>query len=608
MDFIKRITSEFFYLDLRSLALLRVCTGFLIIADLIDRGRDITAFYTDFGFLPRSHMLENFPGSWSISLHNLTGSYEGQLLLFFIAGIFALMLIVGYRTTLATVVSWLMLVSLDSRNYLVVFGADQVFRLILFWGMFLPWHARFSIDAALSKKVILPVKFASAATFAYIVQVIIIYLFSVIHKSGPAWRTEGTAVYFSLALHSFRTPFFGEMLFNLPFLHKPLTFAVFIQEAIGPFLIFIPYRKDFFRFIIVLSFILLHSGLGLGLRLGIFSWACIILWIALLPWGFWNLTLRFLKNHKRTNLTIYYDNSCGFCYKAVKILKTLFLLPQTSISGTENDPKMTKEMHTHNSWVVIDNTKKHHYKYDGFLAIASASPLLSIFSPIASLPLIKKFGEFIYKKVSSHRKSFCSIDTRERSFNSKLSYKIWSINLLVIFFLVYVLIWNLNTLSPFKNSMPEKLRPLGIVLGINQKWALFAPEPSKRSGWFVIAARLKNGSYYDIYNNTSSITFDKPIDVTSTYRSARWQRFLINITTQRNYKYATYYIQYLCRDWNKNHSEEKQAEEISIGYIYQDTELNYSYNSGRSVIAREVCSNPESDQDINLNNSDIILD
>src|SRR3989344_4253775 len=595
MQFLNKIFSSFFYLDLRSLALLRVCIGGLLIADLIDRGRDITAFYTDAGFLPRPSALSTFPGSWSISLHNLTGQYEGQLILFFIAGLFAVMLTIGYRTTLASIISWILLVSLDSRNFLVVFGADQVFRLVVFWGMFLPWHARFSVDAALSKKVLLPTKFTSTATMAYIIQIVLIYLFSVLHKTGSTWRIEGTAVYYSLALHSFRTPFFGETLFHLPFLLRPLTFAVFLMEALGPLLLFIPFRKNLFRFMAVFSFVLLHAGLGLSLRLGIFPWVCIIAWLALLPTGFWDIILKFLKRFNKTSLTIYYDHTCGFCYKAVRILKNFFLLPHTLMFGADSHPEIAEEMHKHNSWIIIDNAKKHHYKYDGFLALASASPILSVFAPIFSLPLIRHFGNLLYKVISSHRRNFCSIDTQEKVFNPKLSYRFWGLNLLAVFFITYIIFWNINTLSQYKNSMPEQLRPLGIVLGINQKWALFAPDPSILGGWFVIAARLKDGTYYDVYNNRPTISFDMPPQVTETYRSARWQRFLVNITAERNRKFATSYSRYVCQEWNKNHPASQQAEEIAIAYIFEKTKLNYIYEPGKSLIERQLCFDPKID-------------
>jgi hypothetical protein len=64
-DFLERA----YGLDLRSLALFRICLGALIVGDLIRRARDLRAFYTDFGVLPRAVLLEQFAGRWVISVH-----------------------------------------------------------------------------------------------------------------------------------------------------------------------------------------------------------------------------------------------------------------------------------------------------------------------------------------------------------------------------------------------------------------------------------------------------------------------------------------------------------------------------------------------------------
>ena len=49
---IKKRFSEMFGLDLRSLALARVCFGLLLLFDLANRARSLVAHYTDAGFSP----------------------------------------------------------------------------------------------------------------------------------------------------------------------------------------------------------------------------------------------------------------------------------------------------------------------------------------------------------------------------------------------------------------------------------------------------------------------------------------------------------------------------------------------------------------------------
>ncbi len=57
---LSRYLERAYGLDLRSLALFRIGLAALILGDLIWRARDLRAFYTDFGVLPRAVLLHRF--------------------------------------------------------------------------------------------------------------------------------------------------------------------------------------------------------------------------------------------------------------------------------------------------------------------------------------------------------------------------------------------------------------------------------------------------------------------------------------------------------------------------------------------------------------------
>jgi hypothetical protein len=281
---IRARVADLFALDLRSLALFRICLGLLLIGDLVIRSFDLTAHYTDDGVMPRSEM----PEKWPRLLHSLGGSAGFEAMLFVIAGLVALALAAGYRTTLSAFLSWLLLHSLFGRNYLILQGGDAFLRVVLFWAMFLPLGARWSVDAVrASAPKRPPDRVHSVAAAGYILQICFLYWFTAALKSSPVWWRDGTAVYYALSIEQFATPL-GKYLLNFPELLRVLTFATLALEVLGPLLLFVPYFAGPIRLGVVVSFVLFHLfGLGLCLELGPFPYVCAVAWLALLPTWFW---------------------------------------------------------------------------------------------------------------------------------------------------------------------------------------------------------------------------------------------------------------------------------------------------------------------------------
>lgn len=276
-------------LDLRSLAICRIATALLILIDLTFRIGDLTAHYTDQGILSRDVLaqLTGDPLNWS--LHSVNGTWLFQLILFAIQAVFAFGLLIGFRTTIVTVASWVLLTSLHNRNPMILDNSDLVLQLILFWNMFLPWGSRFSVDAASFPESRLACKrVLSAGTFALTAQFVFIYVFAALQKTGPHWTTDGSAIYFALSLESHALPF-ARILLQLPRgLLEFATFATWWFELIGPFLIFIPLQNSRARTAVVAAFMLFHAGMGVCLAVGLFPLISMAMVVALLPSSFWD--------------------------------------------------------------------------------------------------------------------------------------------------------------------------------------------------------------------------------------------------------------------------------------------------------------------------------
>jgi hypothetical protein len=188
-------------------------------------------------------IIEHPYSRWHWSVHLMSGTWQMQALLFVIAAFCAVFLLVGYHTKLATIASWALMVSLDNRNPIIVV-VDTLFRALLFWAIFLPWGRRLSIDAlrlSPDSKQASQTCF-SPATIAYVMQLIFVFWFGVIHKSGVEWRSEDTALYYALSFEQFTTSF-GLFLLQFPLLLKFTTHVAFWSEAIGPLLLIFPVRN-----------------------------------------------------------------------------------------------------------------------------------------------------------------------------------------------------------------------------------------------------------------------------------------------------------------------------------------------------------------------------
>ncbi|MFC7237872.1 HTTM domain-containing protein [Saliphagus sp. GCM10025317] len=251
-----------FEIDLRALAAFRIALGLLIILDLLNRARDFHAFHTDKGVLPLEALHSDYGDVYSI--HAISGDAWFQALLFGIAGAFALAMVLGYRTRLATIVSWLLLVSLHVRNPMVTNGGDILLRLLLLWGIFLPLGERWSIDARRIDRERSTI--ASEATMAVLLQVFLMYFTNAIHK----WRSdvwmEGEALVRIFQADQF-TILLGNVLADQVFLLQLFSYVWVALIVLSPLLIALTgYR----RALLATLFVGMHLGMLVTLRIGLF--------------------------------------------------------------------------------------------------------------------------------------------------------------------------------------------------------------------------------------------------------------------------------------------------------------------------------------------------
>ena len=263
-----------FRIDTYTLAIFRICLGTLLLADLLFRARNLVVFYTDRGVLPIEVLAELYSGYRFLSVHALSGAIWFQILLFLLAAIAATAVLVGYRTRLATALSLVMLVSLQARNPMVLNAGDPLFRRLLFWSVFLPLGASWSVDARLTEQRWTTVN--TVASAGLLLQVVIVYLATLGFKlQGRSWLA-GNAVRRVFALDSF-TIRFGEMMAEVPALLVTIDWIWLALLAASPLLVLSAGRQ---RTMLASLFVLMHLGMALTMHLGLFPAISIV---ALVP-------------------------------------------------------------------------------------------------------------------------------------------------------------------------------------------------------------------------------------------------------------------------------------------------------------------------------------
>ena len=290
------ILQRLFAIDVRSLAFFRVCIGMVLLVDLLTRSMVIEQHYSDLGVLPREALWQFFLlGKWHWSLHALTGSVAGQSILFVFAIACAVALTLGYRTRLATVLSWLLLASLHARNPMLQYGGDHLLRMMLFWSIFLPLGSYWSIDrmrgvAAQGG----PTLYTSMASVAIMSQMFMLYFFSSLFKRNEIWQAgEGLQLAFS------------NYMFSKPLAHHLLEYPGFLEQAsfvipwlqlLVPFLLFVPWRTVRFRMAAIVLLAGFHVAIEFLLETGMFQYVGLSGLILFLPGAFWD---RFFSGRKR---------------------------------------------------------------------------------------------------------------------------------------------------------------------------------------------------------------------------------------------------------------------------------------------------------------------
>ena len=284
-------------LDERSLGLGRIVLAATLLTDLAKRVPTLQAWYTNDGLLPNHTMLWSPPYEHTFSLFFMASHGYEAAAGFVLCALAYLSLLVGYRTKLAQLASFVAVLSLHGRVMFIQIGGDVALSELVFWTLFLPLGRRFSLDSLLEElrhvvrgepRAARPHGVVAFACFALLLQLAAVYVFNAWQKNGPMWL-DGSLLHYVLELDPIITRYGLALRGELtPQMSAFLTHAARLGEALVPVLLFFPVARPIARSLAIATLVGLHLGFAALMNVGLFSLAMIAYTPFFVPGAVWD--------------------------------------------------------------------------------------------------------------------------------------------------------------------------------------------------------------------------------------------------------------------------------------------------------------------------------
>ena len=267
--------------------LMRFFLGSGILYHLLFHYRERHLLWGSGGPWPTYKFLEASAERGIITLFQLSDSPWFFECIYHLGILIVLMFTLGFRTRLATVLTFLLFWSLYYRNPFITNGGDNLVRIQLFYMMFTQAGAAFSLDRWLKKRKQGKIRgrlapygavLHNVAAAAIIIQLVFLYFTSGIYKvMGSMWQ-EGTAVYYAMRVQDYVWPKVSPWFWQSETIIVFLSYASVLFQVSFPFLLL----NRFTKYLALLGAFTFHTGVGLMMNLALFSWYMIACeWILL---------------------------------------------------------------------------------------------------------------------------------------------------------------------------------------------------------------------------------------------------------------------------------------------------------------------------------------
>jgi hypothetical protein len=145
-------------------------------------------------------------------------------------------------------------------------------------------------------------------------------------------------------------------------------------------------------------------------------------------------------------------------------------------------------------------------------------------------------------------------------------------NLIAAFLISYVVLMNVNRLvHPRAPVGAPPLSYLGQVLGLDQYWNMFSPEPYRYGGWLRIEGETAAGREVNLYRPDEPLHDAKPANVSATYPTQYWRRCLVTMYEFQERAHIEGGLRYFARHWNQTHTFNEQVVAARLVHMIEHT-------------------------------------
>jgi predicted DCC family thiol-disulfide oxidoreductase YuxK len=548
-------TRAYLSIDARSLGLFRIGLGTLLLVDLVRRFPHVRDFYTNAGVLPNHTVLWRPLVERLFSVFFPVSLAHEAWITFAICGFAYVALLIGWRSRLAMVASFLLATSLHNRNVMAENWGSVALGALMAWAMFLPLGKRFSVDALraslrarrdetpadLTPERLPPPDDAPAISLAclgVLLQLAVIYWFNFVHKSGVTWK-DGTAIHYVLWQERIITTFGLWARENVPYVvWYTLTKATLVIEGAAPFLLLFPTARTFTRSVAILTLFGLHLGIALLVNVGIFSWSMIAYYPLLLTAGHWELFKKLVPARGRPR-TVFYDASCGVCFQIIRVLarmdthRRLTWISNQDLKALPAD--VPPELLERTILVVDPATNRRWTRSDAFAQIFGALPLGRLWAWPLLVPGLRQLAGVAYDAFARNRTNIsmafglaaCGLpgapppprapEPEPTPLGETLRGLVPTLRELGVAFMFFVFaadvtVSNAGVPPALRwHSRPPWMTALIQYPHIFQSWSMFSPDAPFRDYLVVVDAVTQDGRHVDPLNQVSSRIADLPV-------------------------------------------------------------------------------------------------